>query len=150
MKITLVVSLLCLSFIISEQLKCDLNSKERVDCGFVGVNRKKCEEKGCCYRRSVDGTPWCFFPGNATESENKKKEKQERPERPVRNESQRPHFNKRREWPKRNDTDRPEKRERPERNDKERPERRERPERKNEKEDKEDKEEEEKEQVAKE
>ena len=80
MKITLVISLFCFSFIISEQLKCDVSSDEKVDCGFVGLNRKKCEDKGCCYRASTDGIPWCFFPGSATRNGTEKKEKSKRNE----------------------------------------------------------------------
>ena len=63
------------------------------DCGFIGLNRKKCEDKGCCYRVSTDGTPWCFFPGSATKLETEKKEKLKRNE--TNHQS-----GKRRDWPK--------------------------------------------------
>ena len=61
MKLILFISLLCLTFISSEYLKCGVLPKDRKDCGFVGLNGEKCEERGCCFERSDEG-PWCFYP----------------------------------------------------------------------------------------
>ena len=83
MKIILIVSLLCLSFIssdIPEKFRCIVNPKEREDCGFVGIDRKKCEEKGCCYRKSVDGTPWCFYGRKEEEKKERKEDKEDEKE----------------------------------------------------------------------
>ena len=88
MKMILFVSLLCFTFNFSKPLKCRVLPKDREDCGFVGLNRQKCEDKGCCFERSVEG-PWCFYPEkNNTEKDeaSEEKEEKERPERPERKE----------------------------------------------------------------
>lgn len=37
------------------------SERTKIDCGFVGINQKKCEEKGCYFKISLDGTPWCYY-----------------------------------------------------------------------------------------
>ena len=44
----------------SKKLICNISSENKIDCGFVGINQKKCEEKGCCFIKSTDGSPWCY------------------------------------------------------------------------------------------
>jgi len=65
MRVMLLLSLLLLSVVISlepkkTKLKCKIPPNERQDCGFVGLDRKKCEEKGCCFLKNNHGSPWCF------------------------------------------------------------------------------------------
>merc|ERR1712228_85106 len=39
---------------------CAAPSDERTECGMTGVTQGDCEDLGCCYKPSLDGTPWCF------------------------------------------------------------------------------------------
>ena len=53
----LLLSLLLLSVVISRQeikniSQCNIPTNERQDCGFVGLDQKKCEEKGCCFLKN--------------------------------------------------------------------------------------------------
>ena len=37
--------------------------KDKMDCGFVGVDQPGCEAKGCCWvpvNPNPDNDPWCF------------------------------------------------------------------------------------------
>ena len=46
-------------------MKCkEVNVTERVDCGHVGIDRKACEMRGCCFMPlgKNSNEPWCFFP----------------------------------------------------------------------------------------
>ena len=65
----LIISILLLSFISCKFLKetektidglsCAVERTKREECGVVGINQQKCEEKGCCWK--VDFlVPWCF------------------------------------------------------------------------------------------
>ena len=65
MRMMLLLSLLLLSVVMSHEpkknkLKCNIPPNERQDCGFVGLDQKKCEEKGCCFLKNNHGSPWCF------------------------------------------------------------------------------------------
>ena len=45
-----------------DQLSCAAHELLKKDCGFYGIDQKKCEEKGCCWKESsVKGVPWCFY-----------------------------------------------------------------------------------------
>jgi len=49
--------------------KCPSNEASRVDCGFTGITKGRCEFNGCCWARSLtEGIPWCF---NKIEETNK-------------------------------------------------------------------------------
>ena len=41
---------------------CELDREFREECGYYGINKKECEERGCCWK--VDEIesiiPWCF------------------------------------------------------------------------------------------
>ena len=60
MKVLIFISLLILSYVQSNISLCDISNKERKNCGSFGISQKKCEEKGCCYKVTSDGSPWCF------------------------------------------------------------------------------------------
>ena len=69
----------------SNKLVCNISPKNKIDCGFVGVNIKKCEEKGCCFIKSTDGSPWCY-KGVSLENE-EKEEKEGKEKKMTENES---------------------------------------------------------------
>ena len=39
-------------------------NNQRKECGFMGINKKQCEAKKCCWRPLGKGSkePWCFHP----------------------------------------------------------------------------------------
>ena len=41
---------------------CTLDREFREECGYYGINKKECEEKGCCWKIDDDDSiiPWCF------------------------------------------------------------------------------------------
>ena len=40
--------------------KCQVGYK--TDCGFVGIDKIGCEQKGCCWVPDYNGSdPWCYF-----------------------------------------------------------------------------------------
>ena len=61
MKALILLSLLIVSYTQNIVSKCDVPNKEKKECGFFGISQKKCEENGCCYKVSTDGSPWCFY-----------------------------------------------------------------------------------------
>ncbi len=76
MRMILFLSLLLLSVVISlepkkTKLKCNIPPNERQDCGFVGLDQKKCEEKGCCFLKNNHGSPWCFNGTKVKEDDSK-------------------------------------------------------------------------------
>jgi len=47
-----------------EREQCKVPDPFRGDCGFLGVTKAKCREKGCCYQHPAvpeDGAPYCYF-----------------------------------------------------------------------------------------
>eukprot|EP00128_Syssomonas_multiformis_P009239 Colp12_sorted_trinity150504_noHs@21457 len=44
------------------------DSGNRRDCGYFGIQQNECESKGCCWRPSNDGSPWCFYGQQAPAS----------------------------------------------------------------------------------
>ena len=62
----------------SNKSVCNISPKSKIDCGFVGLNKKKCEEKGCCFIKSTDGSPWCYKGVNLEKEEKEKEEKEEK------------------------------------------------------------------------
>ncbi len=34
--------------------------QSRIECGWPGINREKCNAMKCCYNDSVPGVKWCF------------------------------------------------------------------------------------------
>ncbi|XP_037380376.1 trefoil factor 1-like [Talpa occidentalis] len=41
---------------------CEMEPKERENCGYPGVTPQDCADRGCCFDNSVRGFPWCFHP----------------------------------------------------------------------------------------
>jgi len=41
--------------------QCDVSENQRQDCGFFGIDQNGCENKGCCWRESNSGAPWCYY-----------------------------------------------------------------------------------------
>ncbi|EHB03612.1 Trefoil factor 1, partial [Heterocephalus glaber] len=39
---------------------CNVAPKQRNNCGFSGITREQCEDRGCCFNDKVHGVPWCF------------------------------------------------------------------------------------------
>ena len=33
---------------------------ERKECGWPGISRATCENRGCCFDDSMHGVKWCF------------------------------------------------------------------------------------------
>ena len=61
MKLILLANLLCFSFIISsEDSKCDVDIKKRIDCGYYGISKEKCLSRGCCVEQTSLTEIWCF------------------------------------------------------------------------------------------
>ena len=54
-------------------LSCAVERSKRVECGEIGINQQKCEEKGCCWK--VDFlVPWCFKSLGSSDSNDKDSE----------------------------------------------------------------------------
>jgi hypothetical protein len=43
----------------TDGLSCAVNRLAREDCGYIGINQQRCEEKGCCWKIDLL-VPWCF------------------------------------------------------------------------------------------
>ena len=43
----------------TDGLSCAVNRLAREDCGYIGINQQRCEEKGCCWKADFL-VPWCF------------------------------------------------------------------------------------------
>ena len=63
--------IICLSLILLTSIaycsstECVASEDERLDCGYMGIDQSKCEEKGCCWTpTSTGGVPWCYHPGH--------------------------------------------------------------------------------------
>ena len=41
--------------------ECQVDPRERENCGVPRISRKDCEDKGCCFDGSVRGSIWCFY-----------------------------------------------------------------------------------------
>lgn len=46
---------------------CSVKDADKVDCGYMGINKTQCEAKGCCWVPAqseglLTDTPWCFYP----------------------------------------------------------------------------------------
>jgi len=46
----------------------DVNPSDRVECGFNGITRTECENKGCCWDDSIENVRWCFEKPTGTTS----------------------------------------------------------------------------------
>uniref|UniRef100_A0A8C9PXA0 P-type domain-containing protein n=1 Tax=Spermophilus dauricus TaxID=99837 RepID=A0A8C9PXA0_SPEDA len=42
--------------------QCVFPAKERVNCGYLDIDREACTNRGCCFDSSIRGVPWCFKP----------------------------------------------------------------------------------------
>lgn len=43
---------------------CSVSPEDRNDCGWYGIDKETCEDRGCCYDDTDFGfeTKWCFYP----------------------------------------------------------------------------------------
>lgn len=41
-------------------MQCFVTPFQKTSCGYHSDNMQKCMERGCCYKPSLDGSPWCF------------------------------------------------------------------------------------------
>uniref|UniRef100_A0A8C9QKQ1 P-type domain-containing protein n=1 Tax=Spermophilus dauricus TaxID=99837 RepID=A0A8C9QKQ1_SPEDA len=42
---------------------CEYHSGPRwVNCGYPGIGKEDCNNRGCCFDSSTAGVPWCFKP----------------------------------------------------------------------------------------
>ena len=64
MKAILLLLLLLFNVIQSAKDECNLPKEDKSNCGHLGISKKKCEEKGCCFKVSLDGSPWCYQKKN--------------------------------------------------------------------------------------
>ena len=62
MKALLLLLLLLFNIIQSDRDVCDIDRKDKVDCGgYFGMSQQKCEEmEGCCFKPNFDRSPWCY------------------------------------------------------------------------------------------
>mgnify|MGYP002627011126 CR=1 FL=1 len=53
-------------------LSCLVSREERVECGYLGINKEECEAKGCCWVTDDIGSiiPWCFKGVNDSDQKN--------------------------------------------------------------------------------
>ena len=64
------------TFLTTTGKKCSLDKELREECGYKGIDKAECEEKGCCWKiddyESV--IPWCFhgYEENNEETNNHK------------------------------------------------------------------------------
>lgn len=38
---------------------------QRVDCGWIGITKQQCGDKGCCWDESVPNSKWCYYEDGA-------------------------------------------------------------------------------------
>jgi len=65
-KLTTFTLVFLLSIWISSSLGANCNVTDKIDCGYVGINKEQCEAKGCCWvpvSANVGDIPWCFYSG---------------------------------------------------------------------------------------
>merc|ERR1719334_2337558 len=41
---------------------CAVSPKSRMKCGFPGITKSQCEQRGCCFNSKTVGATWCFKP----------------------------------------------------------------------------------------
>jgi len=41
-------------------MQCFITTFQKTECGFHSENMEQCMSKGCCYKPSLDGSPWCY------------------------------------------------------------------------------------------
>ncbi|XP_074153433.1 trefoil factor 1 [Sminthopsis crassicaudata] len=41
---------------------CNMDPKDRLNCGWSGITEQECQRRNCCFDSSVRGYPWCFSP----------------------------------------------------------------------------------------
>ncbi len=46
----------------TDGLSCEVDRKKRTECGYYGINKEKCEKRGCCWKVDEHNSvvPWCF------------------------------------------------------------------------------------------
>ncbi|KAK6492812.1 trefoil factor 3, partial [Huso huso] len=42
--------------------QCQVEPRDRVDCGFPRITETRCYERGCCFSAAISGALWCFHP----------------------------------------------------------------------------------------
>ena len=47
-----------------------MHPNKRNECGWPGISKATCEDRGCCFDNSFPGVKWCF-PKEITEGRNK-------------------------------------------------------------------------------
>lgn len=41
-------------------MQCFVTTFQKTECGYHSDNMEQCMSKGCCYKPSLDGSPWCY------------------------------------------------------------------------------------------
>lgn len=54
--------------------KCEVDARERVNCGYPGVTAEECKKRDCCFVDHPPGYPWCFHPENRNKTTGREKE----------------------------------------------------------------------------
>lgn len=68
MRNLLFLSLLVLSLIALISADCTVSDLNKLDCGFMGIDKAGCEAKSCCWTAGGSSDiPWCFFPAGHTD-----------------------------------------------------------------------------------
>jgi len=45
-----------------EGTTCDVSLSKRIDCGYKGILKETCMNKGCCWDEAARDTACCFYP----------------------------------------------------------------------------------------
>ena len=58
----------------TDGLTCSVEREMREECGYYGINKEECEERGCCWLVDDDDSviPWCFLGVKEAPKEEKK------------------------------------------------------------------------------
>lgn len=51
----------------SSDFECTIDTKERVECGYLGIARDECIQRGCCWEEAHSRFPWCFSKRSSIE-----------------------------------------------------------------------------------
>jgi len=47
---------------VQREEQCSILDTQRIECGWPGIRRAQCKQKGCCYRDSLTpGVPYCYY-----------------------------------------------------------------------------------------
>uniref|UniRef100_A0A8D0KNY4 P-type domain-containing protein n=1 Tax=Salvator merianae TaxID=96440 RepID=A0A8D0KNY4_SALMN len=54
-------AVLILGFCSLAESSCNVSPRQRRDCGYPGISRKTCLNRGCCFSGRIRNAKWCFY-----------------------------------------------------------------------------------------